>query len=269
MTQLGEGIAFGLDKDDPWSCPFDHKNQPPKQLKNVMPPWDKNDAHALGTALGDQYHFKVSLPIVVKGKAHEAQYTPHHLIPGNASWPKSQLQKWVDKRKNHINGHIGYDVNGFDNGVSLPGNAGFRAVTGGSWTAYAHQLEYAIAAMEESSPTRQFHDAHPAYNEFVIKVLDKISAKLDDKVKKDMPPGCGKKDCAGDKTKKKKFDPPYDLLKRLTRVALRLEGYLVGNPRQWRMPIYTSRFALMYKTKMSEAVAAQQLSDAQANPDQF
>ncbi|MBX6362551.1 MAG: AHH domain-containing protein [Gemmatimonadetes bacterium] len=241
---LGEAIAFDV-PDGPMECPFDHTNSPPKEVKQVMPRWEKNDAAALGAALGPKYHFQTPLDITVNGEAHKAQYTPHHLIPGNATWPKTKLRKWVDKRPRTISDHIGYDVNGFDNGVSLPGNAGYRA-TGKSWKTYKWQQAYAFAAMDASVPTRQFHDAHPAYNEFVTGVLDKIAEKIEQRVKETGTPGCGKKNCAGDSQKQKPYPPPYELIDRLRGVALRLEGYLVCSPRAWRDPIFTSRFARAY-----------------------
>lgn len=245
MADLGEAVAFDV-PGGPMECPFDHANNPPKTVKQVMPRWEANDAGALGAALGPKYHFTTPLDIKVNGAAHKAQYTPHHLLPGNASWPKTKLRKWVDKRPGNIKEHIGYDVNGRDNGVSLPGNAGYRA-TGKSWTAYKSQQDYAFAAMDASSPTRQFHDAHPAYNDFVTGVLDKIAEKIEQRIKNGGTPGCGKKNCAGDTQKKKPYEPPYELLDRLRNVARRLEGYLVSAPRAWRDPIFTSRFARAYK----------------------
>lgn len=262
MTQLGEMIAFPA-VEDPWSCPFDHKKQPARKIgEHAMPRWEKNDADELGRKLGDQYHFSVRIPITVNGTKHQAHYTPHHLLPGNASWPRTKLRKWVDKRPGNISGHIGYNVNGFDNGVSLPANAGYAAETGKSWKAYRQQADYARAAMDATKPTNQFHDAHPAYNAFVTNVLDKISEKLDNRVKKNGHPGCGKKNCAGATKKKKPYDPPYQLGDRLARVALRLEGYLVSSPSRWRMPIFTSRFALMYKMNWSQRQANKALSEA-------
>ena len=261
MTQLGESIA--MPSVDAWSCPFDHhKKKKPPARKHAMPRWEKNDASELGTNLGDEYHYSVRIPIKVNGVKHSAHYTPHHLLPGNASWPKTKLRRWVDKRPGHINGHIGYDVNGFDNGVSLPANAGYTAETGKSWKSYASQADYAFAAMEATTPTNQFHDAHPAYNAFVTNMLDKIAEKLDNQVKKNGHPGCGKKNCAGATKQTKPYNPPYNLMPRLARAALRLEGYLVGSPRTWKMPIYTSRFALMYKMKWSQRKAQKALSDA-------
>jgi hypothetical protein len=261
MTQLGETVGFGAPGGD-LECPFDHKKATLKQLTNVMPRWEKNDADALGTALGND-HLKPH-DIKVGGADLEAHYTPHHLLPGNASWPNTALRKWVDKRLGHIKENIGYDVNAEYNGVSLPGSKGYKAVSGKAWSAYGQQADYAFAAIKATKDRRQFHDAHPAYNEFVTKVLDKISEKLDAKIRNGGSPGCGKTDCAGDTTMKKKYDPPIRLMARLAGVTERLEGYLVGQPSGWKMPIYTSRFSLMYQTKWTEEKARQEMSAAEA-----
>lgn len=264
MAELGEIIAFGEYGEDA-ECPFSHKKVK-KEKDNVMPKsWGKNDAHTLGTNLGDQYHFKQNIKFDLWDEKHEAQYTPHHLIPGNASWPETKLQKWVEKGvSNHIKYNYGYDVNGRNNGVSLPGNNGFKKMSGESWSNLHpdNQAEYAIECMEQTPTQRQFHDAHPAYNEFVINSLDKIAAKLENRKKRKGTPGCGKKDCQGDTITRKPYEPPLFLLLRLKSVALRLEGYLTGHPRKWKMPIYTSRFALMYKLKIEEEDASKKLKTA-------
>ncbi len=266
MTELCEAIAFGEFGEDKNKCPFSHKKKKPDEKDNVMPKsWGENDAHKLGTNLSDEYHFKENIEFELWGEDHEAQYTPHHLIPGNASWPNTKLQKWVEKGvSNHIKYNYGYDVNGQENGVSLPGNNGFKKMTGESWATLHpdNQAEYAIECMKQSSDHRQFHDAHKAYNEFVVNSLDKIAAKLENKIKRKGTPGCGKKNCHGDTRKKKPFEPPLVLLARLKAVALRLEKHLVGNPKGWKMPIYTSRFALMYQKQIEEKDALKLLKAA-------
>ncbi|MDF1553071.1 MAG: AHH domain-containing protein [Deferrisomatales bacterium] len=266
MTQLGEAIAFGELGGD-FECPFKHtKKKVKKDIKNVMPKkWGENDADELGHNLTDEYHFNTPIKFTLWGEKHEAQYTPHHLIPGNASWPKTKLQKWVEKGKsNHITHNYGYDVNGLRNGVSLPGNNGFRSATKMSWKHGLHpddQAEYAFKCMDLAVQHRQFHDAHTSYNEFVINVLDKIAKKLDDGAKAGKP-GCGKKNCQGGSGSSKPYNPPTNLIARLNGVAQRLENHLCGHPSTWKMPIYTSRFALMYQQNISEKKAAKMLKKA-------
>src|SRR6185295_939240 len=99
MTQLGETVAFGMVGGD-LECPFDHDDMKPKARTNVMPKWEANSAELLEQNMEDK-HLEPH-DITVDGEDLQAHYTPHHLIPGNASWPNTELQKWVDKRKNHI-----------------------------------------------------------------------------------------------------------------------------------------------------------------------
>jgi hypothetical protein len=154
----------------------------------------------------------------------------------------------VDEREGHIIADIGYDVNGFRNGVDLPGHT-----AASSWSNPLFQNAYAFAAMAADTRKRQFHDRHPAYSAFVVNVCNKIAAKLDA-----LAPtkGCGKKNCAGDH--KKPFDPPYKLLARIHGVALRLEKKVTGDSRRWKKPVMTSRFALMFTARFLNQMQARE-----------
>jgi hypothetical protein len=58
---------------------------------------------------------------------------------------------------------------------------------------------------------------------------------------------------------------PVDLLPRVYGICQRLSGYLWGNAKKWQKPLFTSRFALMYKKKgLTQEQATEQL-----NPDNF
>jgi hypothetical protein len=260
MTQLGEMVKVAADVDKGWKCPFEH--QPAvHNKKNVLPPGpEKNDAGALSDALDDasKHLENIDISFTCKKKDYdlEAQFTAHHHIPGNESWPasKTQLKKWVDKRENHIKGDIGYDVNAAYNGVDLPGHTAAP-----SWSDQQFQTRYAFACMACDTKDRQFHDRHPAYSDFVVQILNKIATKLTAEVKKG---GCGKKNCPA--SGGKKYDPPYRLLGRLIGVAARLEKYLVGDYRKWKKPVMTSRFALMYQNRLlTQPQAREQLRTKQ------
>ena len=174
-------------------------------------------------------------------------------MPGNETWPKTRLYKWVDARKDWIKADIGYDVNAAENGVDLPGNSAAQAA--GKWTDQKFQNAYAFACMTADTKDRQFHDRHPAYSDFVVNVMNKIATKLESCRKDD---GCGKTDCGG--AGKKKYDPPYDLVERLYGVANRLRLKLTGSCKKWKKPVMTSRFALMYKDRgLTQAQARAQL----------
>jgi hypothetical protein len=189
---------------------------------------------------------KTKVTVGARTTSHDVQYTPHHLVPGNESWPETKLLRWVDDHYGHIIKDIDYKINDASNGVDLPG---IHGIGNTAWSAKSpnFQREYAFAAMRASIPRRQFHDRHPKYSSFVVNSLDAIAAKLD-KTNLGATPGCGKPHCGGDKPTKP-FDPPVGLLERLEQMAERLEGYLTGAARGWRKPLFTSRFALMYKNK--------------------
>jgi hypothetical protein len=264
--EIGELVGVLAFRDDRWSCPFKHKKGPKHKAENVMPPVDgskTNDASKLSKNLEaesyNQETLEITLQVGRKKKKYDVQYTAHHLIPGNESWPETDLLKWVDDSKGEIVKDIGYDINDYTNGTDLPGIHGIGST---AWSASSENFKkaYAFGAMKATSSLRQFHDRHPAYSDFVVKVLDKIALKLEQKKSNTNYPGCGRDDCGG--TRKKPYEPPYGLLSRLEGVALRLEGYLTGSERTWRKPIITSRFSLMYKKRergMTEDEAREEL----------
>jgi len=234
-----------------------------------MPPVDgkdKNDADKLGKNVRENYANKlehdVTITVGTKESTHKVQYTPHHLVPGNETWPDTKLLRWVDKKDGQISNDIGYSVNHAANGVDLPG---IHGIGSSAWSGKSKpfQKEYAFAAMLVSTPKRQFHDRHPKYSAFVVNSLDAIAEKLDKK-NDGKTPGCDNKKCGG--SKKKPFDPPVELVTRLNGVAMRLEGYLTGPPSNWRKPILTSRFALMYMRRAASLTQDQARAEMSAMP---
>jgi len=255
VSQLGEMVNAVANLDD-YKCPFPHRPMKHDKENVLPPPEDKNNASKLSDSLDDESkHIEnIDIEFTCRGRDYdlEAQFTAHHLIPGNESWPpsKTQLYKWVDKRENWIKGDIGYDVNSSRNGVDLPGHTAAP-----SWSDQKFQNEYAFACMTSDRKDRQFHDRHAAYSDFVVNVLNKIATKLERFRKDD---GCGNEDCGG--SGKKKYDPPYGLLARLNDVAQRLERRLTGTCKKWEKPVMTSRFALMYKSRwLTQADARREL----------
>jgi hypothetical protein len=254
VTELKEmvNVVAGVDAD--WKCPFEHEPKPATKKNTIPPPTTANNAKTLSDNLDTEskhvYNITMNVKWLGKNKTETAQFTAHHIIPGNETWPpsKNQLYKWVDKREGHIRGHIGYDVNGYLNGVDLPGHT-----AASSWGNPLFQNAYAYAAMAADTRKRQFHDRHPAYSAFVVNVCNKIAAKLDA-----LAPtkGCGKKGCQGER--KKPYDPPYKLLSRIHGVALRLEKKVTGDSRRWKKPVMTSRFALMFTARFLNQIQARE-----------
>lgn len=266
MSELMESIA--LPPEDPWNCPFSHDPEVHDRENYIPPPTTKNDATKLSKSLnGQSQHldpinikFKVKSGDHVHEHDHVAQFSAHHLIPGNEAWPKSDLYKWIDKSKGHVIGDIGYDVNNAKNGVDLPSHT-----TEKSWSLKTpmFQKAYAFSCMEADPAKRQFHDRHPAYSDFVVKVLNKVAAKLEVKEK----PGCGKKNCSAGN--QKPFAPPYELNIRLDGISTRLRKYLKGDESKWRKPLMTSRFALLYHNRVSNKEMTQDEARQELSVDNF
>ena len=267
--EVGELAALVVEIAGRATCPFDHTEKPLTKRTNDFPPaGGDNNATTLGQKMGKAHFDDLVEGEMPDGTKIAVQHTPHHLIPGDESWPETKLRKWVDKKFNHIKENIGYDVNEAYNGCTLPGVAGSKKKMDGSsngvssWEAHPNQMGYAHGAMKSTNYNRQFHDRHVTYSDFVINMLDKISEALDSKVENGESPGCGKTDCAGDITKKKKFDPPINLMNRLEAVAGRLEGKLVGNYRTWKIPLITSAWVLTLKAAIDLEEAKKKIADA-------
>ena len=265
MTQLGEMVAVIVGKDDD-TCPFPHNNRVVNRTNHL-----KNSSDSLKrklateSAKGTELH----LPHIKKTTSdlgsqdsndNIVKYNPHHIFPGNASWPETDLLVWIDKDADgsKVNGNIGYDVNAYYNGIDLPSSNNLR----GNWTGRGEkfQNDYSIAAMKADSKTRQFHDSHTAYSDFAKEVLDKIAAKI----KLDLTPdrGCGDPKCSAKSNEP--YPPPIGINSRINSASRRLANKLHGSSRYWKLPIMTSKFSLIFKTKMSHADAVEKL-----NPDNF
>ena len=278
--EIGELVAMDIDREDDWECPFAHDK--PGKVKNDLRP-AKSDV--LGTSLGNGTSTQKweSVAGVIKPKRirdpalaepklaavrpphtvmvaldHLGNTVPlpfsisaHHLIPSDASLPKSHLKHYISGGK-IIDGDIGYGVNGAENGVWLPTHQALSQDMPvlpfeQAKKAYADISDegnelvgstishYANAVMEQS--TRQFHDSHPNYSNFVTKVLNKIQANL--AIIKNF--NCKK--CQEAKSNSGKLPPPHGLVFRLNAVSRDLERRLLGNPMTWRSPVYTSRYA--------------------------
>ncbi|KYF49661.1 hypothetical protein BE04_07190 [Sorangium cellulosum] len=281
MTQLGESVSEGEIDLDEFKCPFEHTK--PGQVNNAL----GSDSAALGSRLAEGYSTQLwadegarivpktkqkliaarrddcpEPPVVVDGQEYPYSSSAHHLIPGEASLPKSTLIKFISEgaKGSKVWGDIGYDVNGGENGIWLPTHHALssemkeglvlpgedRALKYSELTRRVKQRNeenQVVATFQErftgaimERARRQFHDAHPDYSAFVIKVLDKIQMNLVEQSE-----ACG--ECGEVKKKKGKYPPPHGLVSRLNSVSARLYQFLVGPPQTWRPPLYTSRFA--------------------------
>lgn len=259
--QMIEKIAVAIAGPDDSSCPFPH-GPFNSNAKNDM----NNNPSKLSDKLDEESNNNQTIEIksvpglvsITLGSSsqncHHALFVAHHLIPGNASWPKSDLFKWVDKSRGHVNADIEYDVNDFKNGIDLPSNKAIGSFAG---RLPQFQENYSFACMAYDPKIRQFHDSHNAYSKFVIKVLNKIAATLDGRPESSM--GCDK--CMS--RNQKPFNPPIHIRTRIHDAASRLKNYLYGSPLNWKIPLFTSRFALMYKkNSLDQTQARAKLAEA-------
>jgi hypothetical protein len=151
MESIGVGVLS--ENDDP--CPFDHSNRKPKDIKNDLigigttlgEKMEKGEGTRTGeTGLkadpqpkDDPKHTLFKKPTPIRVPTHTPEYFPltcaaHHLIPAQASMRPSTLIKWlvhgsVSSQTKDGKGtgtgklevNVGYDVNGAQNGIWLPG----------------------------------------------------------------------------------------------------------------------------------------------------
>jgi hypothetical protein len=282
MAELGEPVAIGVITDEEWKCPFEHKK--PGTATNHL----DNDSEKLATRVRNGWSTQVWAEegdnIVPKDnqtlapKIDEATDCPggtvdvdgiprpysvaaHHLIPGDASLPKSKLMKFI--KEGEIWGDIGYDVNGAENGLFLPTQTALMREMHASegvlpnmepgvrkWQDLSKYIKkkkesrFGIMSFQEVyayrimlKTGRQFHDAHPEYSKKVIEDLEAINVKLV------ATSGYHCDKCKESKDKDGKLPPPYMLVGRLNALSRRLAGHLWGNAIRWNEPYFTSRFA--------------------------
>lgn len=221
----------------------------------------------------------------------------HHLIPAQASLKRAKMLlnfmvwksqpekvKGGDPVKGQVYADVGYDVNGSQNGMYLPGTYAVyglwqkstsvmddenweplddhdeedvtvsTAIGIPSLTGRLHQIndnnrkwQYVKQAIDVCEG--QYHDAHGDYSTFVICVLQKIGTQYFLRKREiDAKRGCEKCQERFEKLKKKSEDigipTPFALVDRLNGVSERLSKYLNG--KTWTLKIYTSRWGLAY-----------------------
>ncbi len=282
MTELMEAVAFGMISDPNIECPFSHDE--PGKVENDL---DSGGGGAkLGTRLKNGWSTQLwaskngtvepkkkqvlcakspkeddcpdDEPVKVKmdlaGGEEEFPYSvsAHHLTPAEAALPKSALIEYV-KEGDVVDGDIGYDVNGSENGVWLPAHhalsSNMPTLAGASGPSKYGALSkegdesasnivdlYTRAVMDKTN--RQFHDAHEDYSDFVVKTLDKIHVDI---------LLFESKDCDDCKSNSGKLPAPHQLVGRLNGVSQRVETHLLGGPMGWKDPLFTSPHAKAYK----------------------
>jgi hypothetical protein len=281
MTQLGEAVSIGEIDVDEWECPFSH-DKPGKVTNQLDTSPAKLGTRMRGgrsTRLWDDSSGTVKPGKISASKQSATDVIPnphevftaldhlgnsiftkfsvaaHHLIPGEASLPKSSLFNYIKGGK-VISGDIGYGVNGRENGIWLPTHhalsqqmpvlpfatqvhayADLTPEGDDKVASFTHTYTQAVMAHANC----QFHDDHTKatdYSNFVIKVLNKIQCNLAT-IKNYNCPKCQKAKAGGGK-----LPPPHRLVNRLNGVSSRLAALLRGDPLGWRPPVYTSKHAM-------------------------
>jgi hypothetical protein len=290
--QLGEKIAVEVMQELGDECPFDHTDpdKPPtvnNQLvgngqtlgKNMAPAqttitYEKNRTDVPGDSPYPEKLETNSFPILIHGFKYPLTAAAHHLIPAQESLKKADTLLEVMVGGNLYPTDIGYEVNGAENGVWLPGNYAVGGSGTGEWTSAPSVLpdNEGIPPRLPPAPTPaagsssltgnrhefldpnrkgkyvrqatkfvggQFHDRHVEYSKLVLSTLDKLAELYKKKQMKSLD-SCPK--CKKIREKRSKLGTPFRLAHTLNSVSKKYRGYLVGS--RGHKEVFTSRWGL-------------------------
>ncbi len=321
--EIGEAVSISMPSMD--ECPFNHDLDDPPDVENdlvgVGQTLGSRMKSGKSTNLYDDYNTGKldsiknprdidSHPFSKKDcvkiefdtgetKSYPVTCSAHHLIPAQEALKVSQLLIYMCKKntsteKNHsfsdgiVWSDVGYDVNGSENGIYLPGSYAVGGGKGGLkvWyptedpdyeddlsldemprdASYNNFLLYGpdkgiksdnacwwyVAQAVKLCPG-QFHDRHPYYSEQVIlPALEALAEKLNLFNILIVDDSCGKCKKRKDDIEKRGLPAPYGLVNMLKHISNDAAKYLTASPRSWRENIYTS----MWMKKYMDAVNA-------------
>lgn len=255
----------------------------------------------------------IAVPSEAKNKKREEVivYQPypvtcaaHHCIPAQESLKRSNLLDFMISKvdaDNLKNGgdtfqqtgkvwcDIGYDVNGTENGVFLPGNYAVgggrgglgvweeadnsdedeeddflgeepvrdglpqdRALTGALYEISNQNRKWRYVKEAMAVAGGQFHDRHEDYSDFVLEVLEKIHTNYSAMLKKNViEEKCGKCKKKRGKYEEIGYPAPHKLAARLNGVSSRLRQMLAG--KSWPANVYTSGWVKAYLERLAQA----------------
>jgi len=305
VTELAEPIAIGIFSEISIECPLNHEDLNPISSENdfvgdggtlgknmeagkstIM--YDPNKRGDPETIPYPTLNTDKAWPVEVEGHFYPVTCAAHHLIPAQASLKKAkQLHDWMvyknnpqpiggsggEPAKGIVWADVGYDVNGVENGVWLPGNYAVGGNGTGEWTsaptAYPdNELASARPAPPKASPTSrelsglrhtfdddnrkslyvlavtwlynaQFHDSHGDYSLFVTEILDKLGTLYTEN-KSQLKSDCPKCQNRFDKIQDEGEPTHFGLAHRLNNVSKRLRGCLLG--KRGHATVYTSNW---------------------------
>ena len=306
MTNLLDGLGPGFIEEKSFECPLDH---------SITKISSKNQFKGDGGTLGDNMKSGTSTILYEPNKSGKTPKVPypalkgvedwpieidehyypvtcaaHHLIPAQAALKKAtSLHVWMvykhepeplggsggSSAKGQVWADVGYDVNGVENGVWLPGNYAVGGGKGGTrdWTSAAsafpdnegsstpptpekpaHKASRKLTGLrhtfddDDNRKTQyvlqatqlygaQFHDSHEDYSRFVTDLLQKLGSLYKDRRVKQRY-SCSKCEDRFKKIDDEGMPTPFALAHKLNGVSLRLKGYLVG--KRGHATVYTS-----------------------------
>jgi hypothetical protein len=230
----------------------------------------------------------------------------HHCIPAQESLKRSDLLDYMISKKeadslkegDHnieqkgiVWSDIGYDVNGTENGIYLPGNyaagggrgglkvweepdgdvdtddeASFldeqpvqdalssdKMLTGELYDVSNQNRKWRYVKGAMGAAEGQFHDRHEDYSDFVLGVLQKIYTNLKILESKYITEEkCEKCKNRTQNAKTNGIPSPYGLVSRLNKVSKNMRTYLSGQG-PWPMNVYTSDRVKVYLEKLLSA----------------
>jgi hypothetical protein len=276
-----------------------------RKMKNgegthLYPPMKGPDPAPIKNPKDDPNHYfhkkaKVVKIVATAGAVEHVHLYPvscaaHHCIPAQESLKVSPLLAYmVDKddpeplkddsfKKGLVWSDVGYDINGSENGIFLPGSYAVGGGRGGMgvWASTEdgdedapEEAEDSVADPESNELTGalndisasnrkwqyvkqavklcpgQFHDRHVDYSKFVQGILKKmfenyqsLHTKMIDEAE---CPDCKKR---LEKIAKDGVPTPYTMVQRLNDASNRLAGFLTT--KSWRINIYTSQWGKAY-----------------------
>lgn len=251
--------------------------------------------HSPGSLVSASAETRANWPVTVTLAGGETKRLPvrcaaHHLIPAQEALKDSRLVQFMvhkdtpedvkdGTKKGLLWRDVGYNVNGSENGVYLPGSyavgggrGGLRVwstadepdeededlpensadadtsayLTGepGSITASTPKWQYVKQAMLLAPG--QFHDRHADYSREVQLKLDAVAANLAKQYRAREKLSCPCPECLKTRQKwaEKGYPPPATLVARLNGLSGRYRQYVNGSA--WAMNLYTSKWCKAY-----------------------
>jgi hypothetical protein len=334
--QVGEAIAISALLDLKDECPFPHDlDDPPDVTNNLIgigsklatrmnngtstnlykqykppkgPVWGKAPQERPGHPFNGR-----AKCISIKfddntSKDYPCSCSAHHLVPAQESLKGHDILEYMcEKGTSGDNNHgytkgkvwsdVGYDTNGSENGIYLPGSYAVGGGKGGLIVWYPYDdsddsehgyLEVDKLPLEDyddwllhgkkgvideenacwhyvaqtmGKTPGQFHDRHVYYSENVVKnALQNIHEKYN-LFNINIGGNCDKCKKRQQKIKKKGLPAPYSIVLRLKTLSERLRKYLTAKPGSWRLNIYTSEWGLKYMEAVREGGASKKAAE--------